>query len=161
MKQIPLSRGKFALVDDEDYEFLMQWKWHANNHGYAVRSQNTKDENGVNFKSMVCMHRVLINAPKDKHVDHIDFDKLNNRKVNLRLCTLSENNRNNPKRSHNTSGYKGVYLNKRNGKWFASIGFNGRFIYIGIFKDIKDAARAYNAAAIKYHGEFAVLNEVL
>lgn len=160
MKQIPLSQGKFALVDDDDYDYLMQWKWHYTHYGYAARGQHGAGEKKKWVTRIVYMHRELMNTPKGVFIDHADRNKLNNQKENLRVCTRHENNRNVSKPRNNTSGYKGVFWHKRNGKWIAALTFNRKGIHLGCFTDIHEAARAYNAAALKYHGEYAQLNEV-
>jgi len=160
MKKIYLS-GKdiFALVDDEDYVFLNRWPWHLNCKGYAVRGR-TKADVDVPGGQTIFMHRVIAQTPKGMYTDHIDNDKLNNQRSNLRWCTNQENTRNRPKTRYNTSGYKGVTWNKPTKSWRANIAYNGKRIYLGLHKDVKDAARAYNAAAEKLYGDFAQLNEV-
>lgn len=94
------------------------------------------------------------------HIDHEDRNPLNNHKNNLRFCTYSENSRNRGKPTTNTSGYKGVSWFKRDKKWKAQIMVEGKGFCLGSFKNKIDAARAYNRAALKYHGEFACLNEI-
>jgi hypothetical protein len=106
------------------------------------------------------MHRFILNAKKEYVIDHIDGDALNNQKKNLRICTHAENMRNSQIPINNTSGYKGVSYNKRYKKWEAHISFNNKLLNLGSFNDPVDAARAYNAAALKYHGEFAKLNKI-
>ena len=149
MKQIPLTKGKFALVDDEDFEFLSQWKWHYIAGGYACR----KPKSG-----MIYMHRLLTRAT-ESHVDHKNGNKLDNRKENLRLCTVSQNLANQVK-TRGTSKYKGVRFDKKHKKWISAIGFNSRPIQIGRFASEDEAAKAYNLAAVKYYGEFARLNQL-
>ena len=159
MKEIQLTQGKVALVDDEDFEYLNQWKWYAHNHHgkfYATRSIRINGK-----KKTVRMHRVIVNNTNPKmHTDHQNGDSLDNRRMNLRICTASENCRNTKKYIHNTSGYKGVTWNKAVKKWVARIELNKKRNHLGYFIDIKDAAHAYNEAAIKFHGAFAKLNEI-
>jgi hypothetical protein len=156
MKEIPLTQGKAALVDDADYEFLNQWKWCTHQFGkkwYAVRGQGTRKT-----QKILLMHRVITNAPDGMEVDHWDHDGLNNQRYNLRVCTSSQNKANKPKRIDNTSGYKGVTWDRFRGKYVAQIHVNGKHIFLGRFSDVEEAARAYDKAAIKIFGEFAYLN---
>lgn len=149
MKLITLTKGKVAMVDDEDFEMLSQWKWCFGD-GYAARSIRV----GLNQKH-VKMHRVIANTPKGMHTDHINGDGLDNRKENLRICTNAENLRNQGKQSNNTSGFKRVGWDKRNRKWAAYIRLNYKKIHLGLFPTPELAHAAYCEAAIKYHGEFA------
>ena len=153
-KRIPLSQGKYALVDIEDFQELNKWKWHVGNRGYAVR--HLKDSNRIK----IFMHRVIIDAPIGKEVDHINQDRLDNRKDNLRVCTRQENLMNQKMSKINTSGYKGVSYYKKDNRYESRIGFNNKVIYLGRFHTGQDAAIAYNVAAKNYYGEFARLNQV-
>ncbi len=156
---IPLTQGKSAIVDFEDYEHLMQWKWCTNgSRGYAYRTQRCYKEDGRRSSKGVLMHRFIMKSPKALTVDHIDNNKLNNRRNNLRICTDSENKRNAPIRSNNKSGFKGVHWNKGKNKWKAHVSCFPKKIHIGYFTCKIEAARAYNEAALKHHGEFARLN---
>ena len=107
----------------------------------------------------VLLHRMIAAAPEGMEVDHINGDGLDNRRENLRVCTHHENMRARH-RAWGSSDYKGVSWHKQIQKWRAFIGSNGRILHLGCFTDEKEAARAYNEAALKYFGEFAVLNEV-
>lgn len=161
MKQIEITQGKFALVDDEDYEYLNQFKWCAtkgwNDNWYAVRSARVREKKE---KKMVYMHREVMNFPKNK-VDHKDHNGLNNQKENLRVATDGENSSNTTSRLNSSSPYIGVYLRaNRKKKWAACIRKGGVTKYIGSFYKIEDAALAYNEAAKLVHGEFANLNQV-
>lgn len=152
-KTIELTQSKFTLVDYEDYEYLSQFKWQFNK-GYARRSwrKNNKIFN-------MSMHRAIMNPSEKEQIDHINGDKLDNRKENLRICTSTGNNRN--VNSHKgISGYKGVHWYKKVGKWAAFITINYKHKYLGSFNEKADAALAYNKAAKKYFGEFAKLNEL-
>jgi hypothetical protein len=157
MKEIKLTRGKVALVDDEDYDYLNQWKWHALAHhggGWYV-SRHFRDKDG---KKSIRMHRLIMNTPEGMEVDHIDHNGLNNQKSNLRNCTNSQNHMNRfPYKGH-TSIYKGVYYKTANKKYVAKIKINQVVIWGGYFKSEIDAAHAYDKLATKYFGEFAVLN---
>lgn len=159
MKEITLTRGYVALVDDELYEELSAHKWHArvNSSGlvYAIRNSPRPD------KKTIYMHRVILGAPEGTGVDHIDRDGLNNKRANLRLATTSENQRNARRRIDNSSGYKGVakYSAPRSKKpWKAHIGVNGVSRYLGVFDSAEEAARAYDRAAVEFYGEFAHRN---
>ena len=160
MKQIPLTKGQFALVDNEDYDRLVAMgKW------YAQKSGNTFYAKGYIFnengdKVLTLMHRVVLSAKKGVQVDHINTDGLDNRKCNLRGCSHAENQRNRERYSNNKSGYKGVSWDKVNGKWRAQIKNKNKTEYIGIFENPIEAAKAYNNAALKYHGEFARVNDL-
>lgn len=154
MKEIPLTQGKVALVDDDDYERLAQFKWGRHTRGYAVRKEMRDGK-----KVAILMHRVICNAQPGEIVDHIDGDVSNNSKANLRLCSHSENMYNRRLLAkNNTSGYKGVSRKKKG--WEARIGAGGRFIHLGCFATPEEAAAQYNLAAITYHGEFARLNDI-
>lgn len=155
MKIIVLTKNKSTIVDDDVYEWASKLKWCFNNN-YAVRSSNRI--HGKQFQ--IYLHKEIMNAPKGIQVDHINGDKLDNRKENLRLCTIQENSRNYSLPRHNTSGYKGISWLKRINKWQAQISINNKIVYIGVYFNKEDAAKAYNEAAIKYHGDFAKLNEV-
>lgn len=158
VKQIPLTQNQFALVDAEDYEYLMQWKWYAlfkpnGNCFYAVRNSETL--NGR--RKMIKMHRLIMNNPKI-NVDHIDHNTLNNCRSNLRVATHSQNMANRNSKKNGTSQYLGVGWHKVVNKWYAGISKDNKSIHIGVFKNEIDAALAYNKKAIEIHGEFANLN---
>lgn len=152
IKQIPLTQGKFAIVSTDDYEHLMQWKWCVHSNGYACRRSSNNE--------IMLMHRFIMQTPSGMDTDHINGDKLDNRKLNLRICTRSQNNRNQKPQIGKTSKYKGVYWYKNEQKWIARIKKNKKDIYCGRFKTEIEAARAYNEAAITAFGEFARLNNV-
>lgn len=154
MKEIYTSRGVRILVDDEDYETLNRWSWRVIAKGYAARSvYDPSKKRGVNRY----LHRELMNLePGDKAcVDHINGDKLDNRKANLRICTTQQNGWNRGAAAHNASGFKGVFWNKTQRKWNAYIRIDNRPLYLGSFADARDAHDAYCVAAAKYFGEFA------
>lgn len=157
MKQILLTKGKFALVDDNEYERVSAFKWNYNG-GYAKRNAYVPMIKGVRKGRTILMHRFIMNTPDGMHTDHKDGNPLNNQKSNLRICTVSENVRN--KRGHSKiSKFKGAYFNKRDQKWFSMIAVNKKLIQLGRFKSEEDAATAYNLAAFLHHGEFAKVNE--
>lgn len=152
MKLIPLTQGKFAKVDDEDFEWLSQWKWKYD-HGYAMRQ-----EGGRFHRRNVYMHRRIMNTPEGMDTDHINCDKLDNRRKNLRVCEHFQNNANGRKRSNNTSGYIGVSWDKRKGMWVARIVVKTKQMVLGYFENPKEAALVRDDAALKYFGEYARTN---
>jgi hypothetical protein len=151
MKEIILTQGKVAIVDDDDYEWLNRLKWRYNT-GYAGRTIGSRK----NQKS-VYMHRLILQVPDGLETDHINHDTLDNRKENLRICTRSENNCNRANK-RNTSGFHGVHFNKEYKEWYATIMVNRLKKYLGNFKTAEEAARAYDKAARELHREFANLN---
>ncbi len=154
-KTIPLTQGYVAIVDDADYEELMQRKWYATRMGGGVKAACWR--NGRHLY----MHRVIMKAKEGEYVDHANHDTLDNRRrSNLRTCTNAQNQANRRKLSGCSSQFKGVYWSKHAGKWLARITTNYRMLHLGYFDDEVLAARSYNAAAIEHFGEFALLNEV-
>lgn len=160
IKFIPLTQGKHAIVDAEDYDFLMQWKWFFHNKGYATRWPKKEKIDAKIKRNPILMHRLILNTPKGFETDHINGDRLDNRKLNLRICTRSENRCNRMKNLDGTSIYKGIYWNKVRRKWQSQIGSNGIKIGLGCFSSQIEAAFAYDVAAKKYHGKFAKINNV-
>jgi len=157
MKKIPLTQGRFILVDNDRFEYLNSFHWVASIGGYA-QTQRMKNK----VISRIRMHRMIMNAKKGERVDHINGNRLDNRVSNLRLCTNAENVRNSKIRSNNTTGYKGVYQHKSKSfnKFEAYIWVDYKKIILGYFKNKIDAAKAYNKGALKYHKEFAHLNVI-
>jgi hypothetical protein len=155
MKEILLTQNHVVIIDNDDYEKIKKYKWRLHramsNLKYAIATINNKP---------ILMHRFLLGLDPKLHTDHINGNSLDNRKKNLRICTHAENMRNRKKSKNNTSGFKGVWWAKDKKRWKAEIYKNGKKIHLGSYKDILGAARAYNKGALKYHGEFARLNEI-
>ncbi|MGA2915999.1 MAG: AP2 domain-containing protein [Sedimentisphaerales bacterium] len=153
-RKIKLTKGKFAKVDPEDYHKLAQYDWHLE------ESKNRKNCYAVQYEDSryVKMHRVIMNAPAGKIVDHINGDGLDNTKRNLRIATYAQNSYNKRLKKKGTSKYKGVYFYKQTNKWASHINYNNKRLHLGYFDNEQDAARAYDNAAKIYHGDFAVLN---
>lgn len=163
MAEIKLAGGLLTEVDDANFEWLNQWRWYLSSSGYATRTQYVKGSGRKKQKNKIIrMHRLITNAPDGLLTDHIDGDKLNNRRSNLRLATHTENHQNRGKQDNNTSGYKGVFLHnpKLKKPWRARITIPGNTNkHLGFFATPELAARAYNKAATEHHGEFARLND--
>lgn len=155
MKQIPLTKNKFVLVDDSDFEWLNQWKWCFHS-GYAVRRMPFE------ASRFIYMHRLIASPREDEQVDHINMDRLDNRRENLRVATKSQNMQNRGKQMNNTSGFKGVSLDKRkkNKKWRANIHIGTKDVSLGYFLTPEEAAIAYNMAALEHHGAYARINDI-
>lgn len=157
MKEIQLTQGQAAIVDDWRFEELNAHKW------YAAWSSHTKSFYAVRGskrifgkQTTIQMHAVIAGTPKGSCTDHINGDTLYNLESNLRVCTSSQNKTNRRKNSNNTSGYKGV--RKSGEKWRAEISLNKKMIYLGTFPTREEAAHAYDEAARRLYGEFATLN---
>ena len=157
MKEIPLTKGQVARVDDEDFEYLSQFNWNAHEEGktcYAYRGI----ANGKKRRTNIKMHREIMKVTKGIEVDHVDGDGLNNCRSNLRLCTHQQNHFNTSSRRNSSSKYKGVIWDKSRGKWQAKIKHGGKTVHLGRFASEDTAATAYNRAAMEFYGEFARLN---
>lgn len=154
-KLIPLTHGACALVDDGDYDRLMQHKWFLSRSGYAIRHVWTGEKSIAEH-----MHRVVIGADCNGFdVDHINGDPLDNRRCNLRIATRSQNMAN--ARAHRDgSGYKGITFDKRRNKYFARICINYKTRFLGYYDTAEEAAEAYNKAAVNTFGVFSKLNKL-
>lgn len=156
MREIPLTQGKVALVDDEDFEEVNQFKWYANKIGsifYAARAIRIGGR-----LIHIRMHRYLLNALSGQETDHRNHNGLDNRRENIRTCSHAENSRNKQNCRGGSSKFKGVYWDKKNRKWKAQIMSDGRCLNLGRFVGEVDAAKIYDKAAMKFFGEFAFLN---
>ena len=153
MKIIKLSNGIETAVDDNLYGYLNQWNWYPAGGGYASSTINGKT---------VYMHRLIMKAKRGEEVDHINSNKLDNRRVNLRLCSTRENKMNRTiSKKNNTSGFKGVVFCKRDKVWYSRIKVNYKSIHLGSFQTKEEAAKIYNIFARRYFGKFAKLNVVI
>lgn len=135
-----------TIIDKEDINKAKMYKWHRNNSGYAMWHKK-----GGN----IFLHRLVMDCPEDKIIDHISHDKSDNRKSNLRICTYIQNCWNQKLLPTNTSGTTGVIWHKLTKKWAANIEVNKQRIYLGLFTNKDDAIKARKSAELKYYGEFA------
>jgi len=151
-----MKHNKECIIDDEDWERISNITWyvHYNQSNHYVFGWCKKT------KKYLRLHRVILNAPEGKFVDHKNRNTLDNRKENLRLCNHQQNSYNRSKDYNNKSGYKGVSWSKQNKKWMAQITYSKTTYTLGFFKSKEDAALAYNKAVIKHHGEFAYVNKI-
>ena len=156
MKQIKLTQGQVALVDDADFDWLNQWKWCVlkSPAGFYARRRDSGQD--------ILMHRVILGLElgDKRQGDHQNHNTLDNRQDNIRICTCQQNQRNRKPRLNLTSGYKGVSWYRRIKKWQAHIQMNGKRKHLGYFTEEKEAALAYNKIAGNIYGEFAYLNPV-
>lgn len=159
MKEIPLTQGYVALVDDDDYKWLSQYNWsvkHASDGLVKYAQKSHRKEDGR--RTIIKMHRLIMDAKPGDIIDHADQNGLNNQRSNLRFATASQNSMNGPKRSRNTSGYIGVSWDKAREKWEAHIKIDKRKKMLGRFDSAEDAAIVRDQAARIHYGEYAVLN---
>ena len=173
VRTIPLSQGKFALIDAADYAQVSQYSWYARPNYIRMHTSNKSsgfardDKLDITWYAMrregnrtIRMHRQITNAKRGQVVDHINHNGLDNRQCNLRVCSHAENMRNSRSRSGRTSRYKGVSRDTQSGKWRAQIWQSKKTHYLGLFDSEIAAALAYNVKARELFGEFAYLNNV-
>lgn len=153
MREVPLTQGKSALVDDQDYPAVSKHKWWLGPRGrYACRQVGRRT---------IYMHCDILDKPDGMEIDHINNDTLDNRRENLRICDHKTNRANSKLSSNNTSGYKGVVYSKRYGNWSAKLKINGKAVHLGTFDSPESAAKAYDNYALKVWGEYANPNGVI
>jgi cytochrome c biogenesis protein ResB len=150
MKQIPLSRGKFAIVDDEDYPELSKYRWRCTNNGYAARNIPEKNRSK---RGCVLMHRQIAKAMENQMVDHSNHDTVDNRRANLRICDDSQNNWNTRVSKNNKLSVKGVCIYR--GSYRATLVCRGKRVLDRQFKTLEEAKQARDTAAHIHHGEFS------
>lgn len=156
MKLIQLTHELFTQVNDEDFQYLSQFKWHAHKDRTRYYARTTIKKNAKQVK--IFMHRMINNPNHNEVCDHIDGNGLNNLRSNLRNCTRAENGRNTKPKAGHSSKFKGVHLHKDTGKWMARITIGRKLTYLGLYASEVDAAVIYDSNARELHGEFANLN---
>ncbi len=157
-KTIPLTKGKSTTVSDEDYDYLMQWKWSAMRAGHCWYAQRSTWDSASKRSYGIFMHRIIAaraGLPRSARYDHEDCDGLNNQRENIRPCSASQNRGNSRKGNGKLSRFKGVTWHKKNRKWQAQIHCGEKFFYLGQFTSEESAHQAYAAAARVYYLDFA------
>lgn len=157
MREIPLTQGRIAIVDGEDFERFGYLHYYYHQKGYALRWVGSK----YRPKEIYLHQDIMGTPPPDMVIDHINRNRLDNRRCNLRFVTRAQNRVNSRKTRYGSySQYRGAHYHIRLRKWAASIGVNGKLIHLGYFSTEREAALAYNKAATEYHGEYANLNKI-
>lgn len=156
---IPLTKGKFATIDESDLQLVSQFVWHTADRGRTCYAATSRDRRSTG--EAIYLHRLIANPGPGQHVDHINGNGLDCRRENLRLCTNAENRRN-MRKTRGESRFKGVSIDPRQpGRpWCSYINHENRKISLGSYESETEAARAYNAAAVELHGQFANLNVI-
>jgi AP2 domain len=164
-KEIQLTQGQVAIVDDGDYGWLTSWKWYAQwnpktKSFYAARRGAGSCAGGKDRRGVILMHREILGLTDKRLVNHWNHNTLDNQRHNLKDVNNAQNTRHSGKRCNNTSGFKGVTWYASPQKWGARIqsGTEKGRIFLGVRDTKIEAARLYDMAAIKYHGDFAILN---
>lgn len=150
MKKIKTSNGQYALVDNEDYDTTSRYKWHITAKGYVV----TRPYDNGKKLTILWMHRMINNTPKGFVTDHVNHNKLDNRRSNLRTATDAQNMQNRSINANNKTGYKGVHLTP-SGRYRSRIRHNKTGIHLGMFDTPRQAYLAYRRKAKELWGEFA------
>ena len=161
MKKIKLTQGKFAIINNEDFDRVSQfnWQYDGGENGYAKRSIRIGLRK-ENRKWKEYLHRYITGCPQEFCVDHINGDKLDCRRNNLRICNMSQNLGNSNINKLNTSGFKGVTWLNKNKKWMAQINFKNKHFYLGSFTNRLEAGKTYNVAATRFFGNYSKLNNI-
>ncbi|WP_368859199.1 HNH endonuclease [Cohnella sp. GbtcB17] len=154
-KYIQLTQGRVAIVDDEDFKWLSQFSWCYHQSGYAMRGARVNGRNQT-----YRMHRQIMDAQAGTEIDHINGNRLDNRKSNLRVTDRQQNSFNTRSRKGSLSNYKGVGWFARDGKWRARIMLDRKEIHLGLFDTEHEAAEAYNREAVRLFGQYAKLNQL-
>lgn len=156
MKRIPVRGATSAFVDDAHYDHLRRFRWGITKNGYVIGHRRLSSGR---YETVYMHSEVLwVHGLEAKMVDHRNRNRLDNQYHNLRECTRRSNNANSGPHIDNTSGFKGVSFKKSHNKWVAKLRVQGKQLHLGYFDDPRDAARAYNKAALEHFGEFAYLN---
>lgn len=151
----------YTLIDEQDGD-LARFTWHLNPGGYAAGWAKRRSRGrGTDLNRTQLMHRIILGAPPGVEVDHVNRNRLDNRRSNLRFATDGENARNRERSRRNTSGYKGVQFDRVTGRWSAAVRYEGKTYGVGQFESPELAAFAYDFAAAALHGEFAATNSWL
>lgn len=161
MREIPVSKGHTAFVDDDDFDRINKYRWSYHGGGYAARGYH----NNGKLITVKLHQEIMGKSQPGYEIDHINGHKLDNRKCNLRIVTHQQNVFNSKNKTRNapaehTSRYKGVYWRKARARWVAYITLNGKRTYLGSFQSEQEAALAYNKAAEEKYGKFAKLNNL-
>jgi hypothetical protein len=155
MRKIRLNNGRFAIVDDKDFDSVNRFAWFVVAHGrrcYA-RAKDLTRRRSNGERPIIYMHRLILGYPVGD-IDHKNGDGLDNQRSNLRVCTRSQNMQNQTTRATSKSGFRGVTWNKTARKWVATIGLKGRIVYLGCFESKEEASLIYENAAQEHFGEF-------
>lgn len=156
--KIFLTLGQYTTIDLEDFELVSKHRWNAHKRNHSNSGSLKYDAVTNILYGSIYMHRLINNTPKEFVTDHIDDNPLNNRRNNLRAVTTSRNKQNARLRSNNKSGYKGVSWCKRGNKWTARFRLGKKYLFLGRFDSLEEAALAYNKAVTKHRPEYGFLN---